>query len=379
MDLISKYRGLEKPRVVGLMSGTSADAIDAALVEIGPSVKLLKFMSTPLSSEIQQLLQDVFEDQGTPRTLTKLHWLLGECFAQAALSVMEQGADLVASHGQTICHLPKAEPFCSTSVRGTLQIGEGAVIAERTGCLTVCDFRPQDLAVGGQGAPLVPFADAILFGNPKCDRVALNIGGMANISWIPRQGPIQAGDTGPGNALSDAIVSMACGRSYDEGGRIAASGRVIPELLSELLNHPYLDEPFPKSTGREDFGRSLAVSLLDKGNVADVLRTVLAFTASSIAVHIERLANQRSNAQDAIEVVAGGGGVNNVVLMQELSQRLPSRCSLQSMDLVGMPIQAREAVAFALMGHETIWGRSSNVPTATGASRKVVLGKIILP
>lgn len=372
-DALLRYRSLKAPRVVGLMSGTSADAIDAALVEMGPRARLLDFRSHPLPEEVRRRLQEVFDDRGSPREILRLHWLLGELFARAALSVMEGGADLVASHGQTIAHLPQAEEYCGERVRGTLQIGEGAVIARRTGCLTVCDFRPSDLAAGGQGAPLVPFADTLLFRDPHLDRLALNLGGMANLTWIPSQGEVEACDTGPGNSLMDALAWRATGKACDRGGALAARGRVLPDLLAELMAHPFLSRPAPKSTGREEFGRPLAERLWGRGSPEDLLRTAAAFTAASVMLHVQRFL--RGPAQ----ILVGGGGVENPVLMQELFQRMPARVHLLRMEDVGVPAQAREAVAFALLGHETAHGRPSNVPRATGASSTAILGRILMP
>jgi len=372
-DALLNYRALKTPRVVGLMSGTSADAIDAALVEMGPRARLLDFRSHPLPEEVRRRLHEVFEDRGSPREILRLHWLLGELFARAALSVMESGADLVASHGQTIAHLPEFEDFCGEQVRGTFQIGEGAVIARRTGCLTVCDFRPADLAAGGQGAPLVPYADALLFRSPHLDRLALNLGGMANLTWIPSHGEVEACDTGPGNALMDALACQATGQACDRGGVLAARGRVLPELLADLLAHPFLARPAPKSTGREDFGRKLAERLWDRGSPEDLLRTAAAFTAASVMMHVQRFLRGEA------EILVGGGGVENPVLMQELRDRMPAGVHLLRMEEVGVPAQAREAMAFAMLGHETAHGRPSNVPRATGASSSVVLGRILMP
>ena len=373
MNLISRYRELKAPKVVGLMSGTSADAIDAALVQLGAECRLLKFTSTPLPPQVRERLLDIFADKATPSEITQMHWLLGELFAQAALSVMDEGADLIASHGQTICHLPHSAEYLGFPVRGTLQIGEAAVIAERTGCLTVSDFRPQDLAAGGQGAPLVPYADSLLFHSPDVDRVALNIGGMANITVIPAQGEVVACDTGPGNSLSDALTFKASGAFYDANGALASQGKVLDDVLEELMRHPYLALVAPKSTGREEFGRALAESLWERGSACDLVRTALAFTAQSISLHVERLT------QGQVEVLAAGGGVENPVLWRELQERLPQRASLRRLEEVGVPAQARECVAFAILGHEALRGMPANVPGATGATRKVMLGKITQP
>lgn len=358
--------------MVGLMSGTSVDAIDAALVEIGPAgVRLLDFRSHPLPEAVRERLHEVMDDRGTPRELTRLHFLLGELFAQAALSVMP--ADLVASHGQTVAHLPDPEPFCGHPVRGTLQLGEGSVLAQRTGCLTVCDFRPADLVAGGQGAPLLPFLDAVLLRHPTRDRIALNLGGMANLTWVPAEGEVEACDTGPGNVLMDALAERALGLPCDLGGELAARGTVVPELLAELMAHPFLAKPAPKSTGREEFGRPLAEQLWGRAPAPDLMRTAVAFTAASVALHVARALSGPA------ELFAAGGGVENPVLMAELAARLPQGVTLRRFDELGIPAQAREAVGFALMGHETALGRPSNVPRATGARRPVVLGKLVYP
>lgn len=349
------------------MSGTSIDAIDAALVEIrGDGVRLLDFRSHPLPADVRRRLHEVMDDRGSPREVTRLHWLLGGLFAEAALSVMP--ADLVASHGQTIAHLPDDGPE-----RGTLQIGEGAVIAQRTGCLTVCDFRPNDMVAGGQGAPLLPFLDARLLHSPAVDRIALNLGGMANLTWVPAQGQVEACDTGPGNALMDALAERSTGRACDLGGELAARGTVVPSLLEELMGHPYLARGIPKSTGREEFGRPLADRLWGRASAEDLLRTAAAFTAASVALHVER------SLRGPAELFVAGGGVENPVLMAELAARLPAGVTVRRFDDLGIPAQAREAVGFALMGHETLLGRPSNVPGATGASRPVVQGKIVHP
>lgn len=364
--MIEAYRRLAAPRVVGLMSGTSADGIDAALVEVGPEVRLLAFRTVPYPEETRRRLFELFEDRGGPREVARLNALLGELFARAARAVMGgKGADLVASHGQTVAHLPDEG--------ATLQLGEGAVIAARTGCLTVSDFRPADLAQGGQGAPLVPFADARLLHTPSIDRAALNLGGMANLTWIPARGEVQACDTGPGNALLDALAEALLGAPWDEGGRRAAEGRVVPELLEELLAHPYFAREGPKSTGRETFGRPMARRLLGRAAPGDLLRTAAALTAESVVRHLKR------HLRGPAELVVGGGGVENATLMEELRRRLPAEVRLRLYDDFGIPFQAREAVAFALLGHETVHGRPASLPGATGARRPAVLGKVSFP
>ena len=390
LDLISRYRNLLKPRVVGLMSGTSLDAIDAVLVEMGQErPRFIRLVSCPLDSEVRVQLLKICRNESDVWELTRMHWFMGELLAEAVEKLKGECEaagdkapfDLIASHGQTVCHLPVSASFLGHSVRGTLQIGEGAVIAERTGCLTVCDFRPQDLALGGQGAPLVPFADQIFFHSPDVDRIALNIGGMANITYIPKCGECLACDTGPGNALCDRAAEVYLNEPCDRDGRLASSGSIIPELLSKLAESPFLRMPAPKSTGREEFGADLADRIIAEASkqgweAADVMRTLAAFTAYSIALHVNR-AHEDKDAP--CEILSGGGGIHNRAIMQGLRERLDGRFTFKGMESAGVPPQAREAMAFALFGHYTVLGKVSNLPSCTGAVRSYCLGKIVLP
>lgn len=396
MNLLERYRSLEHPKIIGLMSGTSIDAIDAAFVELQqhenegrpPELKMLSFSSLPLPEQVRSGLKDIFCGKASVQNVCDMNWLLGELFSEAALKAMREAsengqpvkADLIASHGQTIAHYPAAHDYLGRTVRSTMQIGEGAVIAERTGCLTVCDFRPQDMACGGQGAPLVPFADRLLFHSDKINRVALNIGGMSNITWIPREGKCSACDTGPGNVLCDRLAEIYLGESCDKDGRMAASGEVIEELMERLMAHPFLKLPAPKSTGREEFGAPMADKLAAEARErgwkpGDLMRTAAAFTAASIAVHIKPLLQY-----GPCSILTGGGGVHNKVIMAELRQRLePDGAVFEDMESCGVPSQAREAAAFALFGHCTALGRAGNLPEATGAQKNCCLGKIVFP
>ncbi|MBQ7503398.1 anhydro-N-acetylmuramic acid kinase [bacterium] len=387
MDLLERYRSLENPRIIGLMSGTSVDAIDAALVEIKPKLRLLRLASLDLPDKVRRRLHDFFKNKADTADLLKMHWLFGDLLARAAQKAMgEPGtegyikADLIASHGQTVFHLPQEEDYLGFKVRGTLQLGEGAVIAEKTQCLTVCDFRPQDLASGGQGAPLVPFVDKTVFYSPDCDRIALNIGGMANITWIPkdRNALCLACDTGPGNVLMDRLAEIYLHESCDRDGALAMRGKVIEELLAELMQHPFLRKSWPKSTGREEFGEEMAEGLYERAlangwPIEDLMRTLAAFTAASISMHI------KSAAKGKVEIVTGGGGVNNKAVMLELRRCMGEQAEFLSMESLGVPAQAREAMAFAVLGHCCAMGVPCNLPSATGAGRDCVLGKIVLP
>ena len=369
--MIDAYRALKAPKVVGMISGTSADAIDAALVEIeGGSMRLLRFVTHPYSPEMRQLLFELFEDRASVRQAARAHFRLAELFAAAALEAMgKDKVDLVASHGQTVAHLPYETP------PSTLQLGEAAVIAERTRCLTVSDFRPADMALGGQAAPLVPYFDRWLLGSDQVDRAAVNLGGMANVSWVPRLGDVRGWDSGPGNVVSDALAERFLDKPCDFGGQMAASGRVVPEVLQEMLAHPYFRASGPKSTGREEFGRDFIEPFLNRAVPEDLMRTALALTAESL------LRSLQPYVSGPFEMVVGGGGYHNPVLMQEVRQRAEamSMTRLTGFEEFGITADAREACAFALMGHETVHGRPSALATVTGARRPAVLGKISFP
>ncbi|MBN9416613.1 MAG: anhydro-N-acetylmuramic acid kinase [Candidatus Eremiobacteraeota bacterium] len=369
--MIEAYRQLAGPRVLGMISGTSADAIDAALVQIeGRSMRLLRFASRPYPPETRELIFALMEDRATVRQLSRAHFLIGELFADVALAVLEgEKVDLIGSHGQTVAHLPYETP------PSTLQIGEAAIIAEKTGTLVVSDFRTADLALGGQAAPLVPYFDSWLLRSPEVDRAAINIGGMANVSWVPRVGDVRGWDSGPGNVVSDALAERYLGQPADFDGKFAAGGRVVPEILAQMLLHPYFSGTGPKSTGREDFGRDFIEPYLTQAQPADLMRTALALTAETL------LNSMRPLIQGPFEMVVGGGGYHNPVLMQELRDRaagLPLQ-RLVGFEEFGITADAREACAFALMAHETLHGRPSSVATVTGARRPAILGKISFP
>jgi anhydro-N-acetylmuramic acid kinase len=377
-------------KTIGLMSGTSADGVDACLAEIrGEGMALaaavVAWCKTPYPPLVRQRIFNLFrEPVAAIRDWSELHVLVGEAFAAAARAVCREAGlpldevDLIASHGQTVSHHPPG----TGAVPSTLQLGEAAVIAARTGVTVVSNFRPRDMAVGGQGAPLVPFADYILFADPHRTRIVQNIGGIANLTYL-RAGAalddIIAFDTGPGNMVLDALAAQATeGRlECDLDGRLAAAGRVDAELLADLLSHPYFKQPAPKSTGREVFGHHL-VNHLWRGaerrglSAEDILATATAFTAESIA----RAYHDFLPAQPVVdEVILCGGGADNPVLVQMLTERLtPVR--LARVDEFGIPVSAKEALSFAILGYATLHGTPNNVPSATGAKARVVLGQI---
>ena len=374
-------------RIVGLMSGTSLDGVDAALVEISGGIpfdemRTLAFFTRPYTAGERARIVELMQPQASLAALTGGNAWLGELFADAALQVIEQAGlrpdevDAVASHGQTVWHIPPEEG----RVGATLQLGEPCVIAERTGLLTVADFRPRDMAAGGQGAPLVPFADYLLFHSTTLSVAVQNIGGIGNVSWIPRGGApsdMIAFDTGPGNMVIDALVGYYSGGAehFDGDGRLAAAGAVDGGLLQELLAHPYFAQPPPKSTGRELFGAEYARTLRELGAArglrpADVVATATALTAESIA------RAYRDFLGPVDEVILGGGGSYNPTLRRMISDRLPGILHKVHEDF-GISGEAKEAIAFALLGHATLCGVPANVPAATGASRAVMLGKVV--
>ncbi len=386
MKRLVEIAGLRKRLVVGLMSGTSADGVDAALVEIeGNSldtrVKLLAFETLPYPRDIAEAVRNL--QGGTTRQVCEMNFRLGEIFAQAALNVIRSsGAEpsdvhLIGSHGQTIYHMPDAAP----PARSTLQVGEPCVIAERTGIPTVADFRVRDVAAGGYGAPLIPYVDFLLFREPGRVRALQNIGGIANVTIVtPSLDGVFGFDTGPGNALIDEFVrgTTAGEHAFDKGGNLARGGEVEEEILQNLLEHPYFSLPPPKTTGREVFGPELVrklISATPPEHRADMLATLTALTARSIKMSYDRFVFPEAVVD---EVILSGGGCRNdylVELLRELFAPVPVRLS----DEFGVPADAKEAIGFAVLANETISGNPSNVPSATGASHPVVLGKIVPP
>jgi len=369
------------------MSGTSLDGVDAALIEVRGGIpfeelRQLAFFTRAYTAEERECIAELLRPEVSLPALTAANMWLGELFAEAALQVIAKAGlhprdvDAVASHGQTIWHLPAQ----AGQSGATLQIGEPAVIAERTGLLTVADFRPRDIAAGGQGAPLVPFADYLLFHSPHLSTAVQNIGGIGNVTWIPRGGEpsdVVAFDTGPGNVIIDALVSGYTHgeHTYDRGGAMAAAGQVDTALLQILLAHPYFHQPPPKSTGRELFGAAYAQEVRERGearglSAPDIIATATALTAESIA----RAYRDFLGPIDAI--ILGGGGSFNPTLRRMIADRLPD-IPLQTHEDYGIASDAKEAIAFALLGYATLSGVPANLPAATGARHPVLLGKII--
>jgi anhydro-N-acetylmuramic acid kinase len=387
MRALSELAARETRRVVGLISGTSVDAADALLVEFTGSgaqtrFEVLAFCAVQMPAKLRAEVFALFAQDASLDALCQANFALGEFFAAAALQVIAAAGlqaadvDLIGSHGQTVRHLPAGDP------PSTLQIGEAAIIAQRTGIVTVADFRPADMAVGGQGAPLVPLADQLLFAHEALGRVLLNIGGIANITALPAgcgAQEVSAFDSGPGNMLIDAAVEHFTqgAQHFDRDGERSALGVVDERLLAELMRHDFLEREPPKSTGREEFGVQLFNEILstNKCGEHDLVTTLTEFTARSIALALERFVLPNIALE---EIWVAGGGVHNVQLMKRLGVALADQ-RVASLAELGVDPDAREALSFALLANETLAGHAGNVPTATGATRAAVLGKISLP
>jgi anhydro-N-acetylmuramic acid kinase len=380
-------------KVIGLMSGTSADGVDAALVEIDseagrPALRLLAWDTLAFPAGLRERILAVASG-GSTEEVCHLDAYLGELFAEAAARVAYQAGveladvDLIGSHGQTIHHLPAPRQEGTHAVRSSLQIGEPAVIAERTGVTTIADFRPRDLAAGGEGAPLTPIVHYALFVHPDRGRVVLNLGGIANVTVLPAgadPSSVTGFDTGPGNVLLDEFV-RATGLSplgYDEDGRLAAAGQVQPDLLQGLLAHPFVRRTPPKSTGREVFGPSFVESFRGRLRAAavgdlDALATLAAFSVEAVVQNLRDFVFPKTEVH---EVIVTGGGARNALLMRRLAESLPE-CLVASSDAMGVPGRALEAVAFAWLAHLTATGQPGNLPAVTGARGARVLGCIV--
>jgi anhydro-N-acetylmuramic acid kinase len=393
-DALAPVRGYPARKehlIVGLMSGTSADAVDAVLVRfrgLGLETRheILAYRETPLEPALRrEVLEVAAARELAPERLMRLDAALGERFAAAVFELLAEAkvdrerVDAIGSHGQTVRHLPRHK---GSGQALTLQLGSAALLAERSGLVVVSDFRTRDTAAGGEGAPLVPLADWWLFRSESESRALLNLGGMANVTWLPRGGTLSAVlafDTGPGNAVLDALMSLRSdGReTHDRDGAIAARGRVNEAVLAELLEDPFFMLPPPRSTGREHFGDSYAVKLRELGlslglSEEDVLATAVGLTAASVAGALQRFIVPRGR-PDAVYV--SGGGVRNRTLMAALERRIGG-VKLQPVAALGVPPESKEALAFAFLAHQTLCGLPGNVPVATGAAHPAVLGHI---
>lgn len=387
---VREYRGRDEHWIVGLMTGTSADAVDAALVSFRgfgaeTSHRLEAYREAPLEVALRREILEVAAAEALPpERLMRLHAALGERYATAVLELLAEAGrdpeavDAVGLHGQTVRHMPRP---AGGGPALTLQLGSAAIVAERTGITVVSGFRARDTAAGGEGAPLVPLADWWLFRSRDESRVMLNLGGIANLTYLPRGAGLEdvlALDTGPGNVVLDGLMSSRAdgAAAFDAGGRCAARGRASEPLLRELLDDPFFRRPPPRSTGRERFGAAFVENLRGRGRALglsedDLLATAVELTAAAVADAVARFAAPRG--VDA--VYASGGGVRNGTLMEAIARQLgPTRVATTAE--LGLIEDGKEALAFAFLAHQTLAGLPGNVPGATGAARAVVLGEI---
>ncbi len=395
--------------VAGVMSGTSADGIDVAIVRIGPrrprgsgasdafgtsgtllplSLKLLHHQATPFPRSLRQaILAAAGSGETTTAALARLHWRLGLAYAErvkAAVDASSLRIDLVGCHGQTIYHQGAPQPFLGRSFACTWQIGEPALLARVLGVPVIANFRPADMAQGGQGAPLVPLLDYVLYRHRTRARVLQNIGGIGNLSVVPADAGLEhvlALDTGPGNMIIDALMQQLYGRAFDRDGGVARSGTALLPVVEQALRAPFFRKAPPKSAGREQFGAPFATALLAhcrliSSRPEDAIATATALTAASIALAVRQYVLATVTHQEIDFFVAGGGAKNATLLSLLREQLAPLGCKVATTAGTALPVDAKEAAAFALLAYQTWHRRPGNVPSATGAGRPAILGQI---
>ena len=386
---ITQMAKQKRLRVAGLMSGTSTDGIDVAVIDIDShSQKLIAFGMVPYTPAIRKAIFHLCNPKtSSVDDICHYNVVLGQLFAEALIKLCKKkrialgSIDLIGSHGQTIYHNPPGTRYGKQRIGSTLQIGEPSVIAERTGITTVADFRPRDMACGGQGAPLVTFADYRLFAHKRLNRAVQNIGGIANVTYLlagAAPADIIAFDTGPGNIILDELMTRITNgkKQYDRNGSMAAKGTLNQPLLNNMLKHPYFRRRPPKTTGREDFGTEYTQKLYKKAiskklDAADIIATATAFTAVTIADAYRRFFPKIPN-----QIILCGGGAQNTALVKRLKDLLQPAKILTTGDF-GIDPDAKEAVSFAILAWATVKGIANNVPAATGAVKSALLGKIV--
>jgi anhydro-N-acetylmuramic acid kinase len=379
--------------VAGIMSGTSADGIDVAVVEITSrrnqtSLTLIAHEAFPYPKTLRRAVLDAMNaDSISTAELARLNWRLGIAYAEAVAETARRHnitLDLVGCHGQTLYHQARAEAYAGRSFACTWQLGEAQAIAQRIGVPVVSNFRPADMLAGGQGAPLVPLLDYVLFAHARRGRVLQNVGGIANLTAIPAGGSLEqiiAFDTGPGNMVIDWLTQELYERPFDRSGAIAARGVVIEPVLKEALRHRYFKLAPPRTAGREQFGKAYAADFLEKCRKVsrrgeDAVTTATALTAESITRGYEQFARPQMNGKP-VDYIVSGGGARNGTLMRMLAARLESLgCTMRTPVEFGLPAAAKEAAAFALLAWQTWHRLPGNVPAATGASMPVILGQV---
>lgn len=395
LDILT--RAITKPSrlVCGIMSGTSVDAVDVALARVhggGPTLRLepLHFYETLYAEELQhRIFANCEMASSNVNDICLLHTAVAEVYADAVRALCHEHGidvseiDVIGMHGQTLRHLPDAIDIAGYAIRSTLQIGSGSTLATLLRVPVVYDFRAGDMALGGQGAPLVPYVDALFFRSGEEDRVLLNIGGIANVTILPRGGEaheVMAMDTGPGNMIIDALMRRFYGREFDEDGDIASAGAVNPDLLAWMLSHPYYRQKPPKSTGRENFGGEYLNELLDVARelsvleVPDVIATATECTVRAIALHLRASLPRTA----PFRLLVSGGGTKNRFIMKGLQHAFPEAV-VEGTSAFGVDPSAKEALAFAVLANEWLMGNPTNLPAVTGASRPGLLGVLAIP
>lgn len=370
---------LEPKKIIGLMSGTSCDSIDAGLCEVYPdlSCKLITGINYKYPEHIRAKIFNLFSGNADIQDVCQMNFAIGHCFADACKLLISEHEkpDLIASHGQTIYHSPKVEKLDGICLKSTLQIGESAVIAEQTGCMVVSNFREADIAAGGDGAPLVCFADEKWFKPLKKNVCVQNIGGISNVTVVSKEHDTFGFDTGLGNIMIDYCTNKFFDMPYDKDGAIANEGTISESWLECLLQDEYYFKNPPKTTGREYFSPKYIENALKFGpkEPKDIIATATALTAKSIAQSYERFIYPQMEIE---EVIVGGGGAYNPTLMKYLRHYLPKHVNLKTHDDYGISNNFKEVMAFALLGYCNYYGIPSNLPSCTGASKRVVLGKV---
>ncbi|MEW6710199.1 MAG: anhydro-N-acetylmuramic acid kinase [Candidatus Riflebacteria bacterium] len=375
-------------KVLGMMSGTSGDGIDGALVEFGEdgSFSLLWTAGWPFTQSMRDRIQRLMGQPSLHEALLG-HSYVAHLYSEACRAFFSQGRekpDYIAAHGQTILHVPQTEKWDGYRVNGSLQLLNGSLLAQQTGVPVICNFREADMAAEGQGAPLVPFADACFFGHHlSSDRIVLNVGGIANITLLrPEDGRVKvvsAFDTGPGNMMMDSLIEQETGgeEHYDRDGRLAASAVPDHKMVEEFLVDPYFSLLPPKSTGREKFGKARMLEILpgfsSDAGLAEKISTFLEITCRSI---VDAIIDPRLGVKFPAPLIVAGGGALNLEMMKRLAEKLQGKCVVSRSDEYGVPVMAREAMAFAALGNAFVRSMSANILSATGAKKQVILGQL---
>jgi anhydro-N-acetylmuramic acid kinase len=395
MKYLTELTNKNKKTVIGLMSGTSLDGVDVALLEIEGSgtstkLKLTGYLEYPFPEGLKaELLKNSAEETSNVKSISQLNFLLPNIYADAIKTLCRdlnfpiENIDLIGSHGQTIQHLPNPKDFFGYKISSTLQIGDPAVLAKLTGVITVGDFRTGDIALGGEGAPLIPYFDYIVFHSNEKNRALLNIGGISNFTILNKEKNLEdvlAFDTGPGNMLIDTLTKIMFGKDFDEDGNFARAGKFNKELFEVLkLKDDFIEKAPPKSTGREYYGKQFLDELLNEFNDVpknDWLNTVTKFTAYAVYRNYEKFVKEETKID---ELIVSGGGAKNIFLYECLHNEFGNTVDVKVIDDIGISSDAKEAICFAVLANETIAGNPTNIPRTTGASRPTILGKICLP